>query len=345
LAARSWYSIGLARLKQGKIDPAVAAWKQLAENYPDDALSDDGLFQGAITLYRQDEKDKAEELLGFLLKKIPNSEHAHNARFYRAVLMDGKKDKLAAAGEAWTAFVAANPPQEIRRQGLHRLGLNLYRQGKFDEAAVSLAEAADTAEGKNISPPLLLWLCQHQEEKKKYASAIRVANQLTAVKDLGDRERQVAWWVVGRSEDAMGRSALAIDAFTKCVEVKVNTVENTEAALRLGELLRDAGKTAEAQRALTIAGTSASALGQLREQARSYMLLGDVARKGKDWKNAARYYMSVAVLFEDKELTPEALYRAAEAFGKDGRTAERDRNLAELKQRYPDSEQAGKTLE
>jgi len=344
LAARLWYSIGLARLKQGKVDQAVAAWKKLAEKFPKDDLSDDGLFQGAITLYRQDEKEQAEDLLGFLLENIPDSEHAHNARFYRAVLMDEKKDQLAAAGKAWAAFVEANPPEEIRRQGLHRLGLNLYRQGKFDEAATSLAAAADTAEGKNISPALLLWLCQQQEEKKNYASAIRVANQLIAAKDIADRERQIAWWVIGRSEDGLGRSALAIEAFTKCIDVKINTVENTEAALRLGELLRDAGKTAEAQRALTIAGTSASALGQLREQGRSYMLLGDVSRAEKDWKNAARFYMSVAVLFDDKDLTPEALYRAAEAFGKQGRTAERDRNLAELKERYPDSKQAGQTL-
>ena len=52
--------------------------------------------------------------------------------------------------------------------------------------------------------------------------------------------------------------------------------------------------------------------------------------------------MSVAVLFEDPALTPECLYRAAEAFGKQGRAGERESTLAELKRRYPDSPWAKK---
>ena len=72
-------------------------------------------------------------------------------------------------------------------------------------------------------------------------------------------------------------------------------------------------------------------------RARSYFGLGQAAAARDRSEEAARYFMSVAVLYDDPELTPEALYRAAEAFQKLGRAGDRDKALAELRQRYPQS--------
>jgi TolA-binding protein len=72
-------------------------------------------------------------------------------------------------------------------------------------------------------------------------------------------------------------------------------------------------------------------------RAKSYYGLGQVAAGREQWEQAARYYMSVAVLFDDPQLTPECLFRAAEAFGKIGREEDRTKALEELKTRYPDS--------
>ena len=70
-------------------------------------------------------------------------------------------------------------------------------------------------------------------------------------------------------------------------------------------------------------------------RARSYFGLGRAAEMGEDWNRAARYYLGVGILFDDPEITPESLHRAAIALGRAGRNEERARALEELKERYP----------
>ena len=47
--------------------------------------------------------------------------------------------------------------------------------------------------------------------------------------------------------------------------------------------------------------------------------------------------MSVAVLFDDPQWTPQSLYRAGRLFGQLGKKAEQTSAWKELKARYPDS--------
>jgi TolA-binding protein len=55
----------------------------------------------------------------------------------------------------------------------------------------------------------------------------------------------------------------------------------------------------------------------------------------KDFREAARYYMSVAALYDDRKVTPEALDRAAAAFDACGRTGDATQARRELDQRFP----------
>ena len=53
--------------------------------------------------------------------------------------------------------------------------------------------------------------------------------------------------------------------------------------------------------------------------------------------------MSVSVLYDDNELTPQALRLAAEAFEKAGETGEATKAQEELKHRFPGFAAANKT--
>jgi TolA-binding protein len=73
--------------------------------------------------------------------------------------------------------------------------------------------------------------------------------------------------------------------------------------------------------------------GRLNAEAR--MLIGDVASARGNFENAARSYMSVALLYEDPEVTPRALEHAYEAFQKAGNEPQATKTLSELKSRFP----------
>lgn len=73
--------------------------------------------------------------------------------------------------------------------------------------------------------------------------------------------------------------------------------------------------------------------GRLNAEAR--MQSGDIDVAKGDFANAARSYMSVALLYEDPEVTPDALERAYEAFQKAGNEPQADKTLSELRSRFP----------
>ena len=73
--------------------------------------------------------------------------------------------------------------------------------------------------------------------------------------------------------------------------------------------------------------------GRLNAEAR--MLIGDIESARGNYENAARSYMSVALLYEDPEVTPRALQHAYEAFQKAGNEPQATKTLSELKTRFP----------
>jgi TolA-binding protein len=73
--------------------------------------------------------------------------------------------------------------------------------------------------------------------------------------------------------------------------------------------------------------------GRLNAEAR--MSIGDIESARGNYENAARSYMSVALLYEDPEVTPRALQQAYEAFQKAGNEPQATKTLSELKTRYP----------
>jgi TolA-binding protein len=73
--------------------------------------------------------------------------------------------------------------------------------------------------------------------------------------------------------------------------------------------------------------------GKFNAEAR--MQIGEVEEARGNYENAAKSYMSVAVLYEDPDVTPHALERAYQAFQKAGDQPQASKTLSELKTRFP----------
>ena len=75
------------------------------------------------------------------------------------------------------------------------------------------------------------------------------------------------------------------------------------------------------------------------------MEMGNVKYKMMDYNAAAKEYMMVAILYDDKDMCSKALSRAADSFEKAGAASKAAEALKELVARYPDSELAKKAAE
>jgi TolA-binding protein len=54
------------------------------------------------------------------------------------------------------------------------------------------------------------------------------------------------------------------------------------------------------------------------------------------FEDAGKTFMGVALLYDDREITPRALQKAAFAYGKAGKQTEADRASQQLRDKYPE---------
>ena len=170
-------------------------------------------------------------------------------------------------------------------------------------------------------------------------SAGRLEEAATALAEAAREAswRQIGWHWAGVCQSQLGRDAAALDAHEKAVAEQAATREGTESLLLLAGLELKAGRFAKAEERYAAAAQAASGEDALDVRARAYFGLGEVAEAAGQPDKAARHFMSVAVLFDDPEWTPNSLFRAGQQFGQAGKKAEQASAWDELKRRYPDS--------
>jgi len=157
-----------------------------------------------------------------------------------------------------------------------------------------------------------------------------------------DKWKQIGGYLMGKALELDKKVPEAMAAFRQSLTFDARTREGAEASLHLGEMFASAENFSEAKTYLEKASewSAESELADIR--ARSFFSLGDLAMKQKVYEEAARYYLGVAILFDDPDLTPKSLFEAANAFGLSRKPIEQRRTISELLERYPDSEWAMK---
>jgi TolA-binding protein len=79
-----------------------------------------------------------------------------------------------------------------------------------------------------------------------------------------------------------------------------------------------------------------------RLNAEGRLMTGEISMASGDYPGAARAFMSVALLYDDPQLTPRALKRAHEAYKRAGDLMEAEKALQELQKRFPDFQKTPK---
>ena len=195
-----------------------------------------------------------------------------------------------------------------------------------------LADAARVAE----NPALVEWVVRRHFDQGQYDRALKAASALAGAAREASW-RQIGWYWAGICQSQMGHDEAALEAHGKAVSQEASTREGTESLLLLAALELKAGRFAKAEERYSAAAQAASGEEALDVRARAYFGLGEVAEAAGQPDKAARHFMSVAVLFDDPEWTPNSLFRAGQMFGKAGKNAEQASAWEELKRRYPDS--------
>jgi len=312
---------------------AIRDWGRLVKEWETSALVEESLYHKGISEVRISRADDALTSFGELVRRFPESRLAGDANYWRGMLLK-EAGKLSDAAKALTQAKADSSREELSRDATFNLGLVLQKQGKHREAA-ALFESLLASPIKGKFPPALLeWLSVQHYEQNEFDKAAEAARQLAA----GAEEKlweQAAWCLLGRALLAQKNTAGAEEAFGKALAVTATTDYRAEAALRLGEIAATHEDYEKAESLLREAARLAPAGSDGAIRVRAFFALGSVAEKAGNLEDASRHYMSVAILYDDNELVPQALRMASAIFKRRGMSDESDQALAELKERYP----------
>ncbi|MBQ9431077.1 MAG: tetratricopeptide repeat protein [Kiritimatiellae bacterium] len=335
LAPKALYSAGLCHSRLGQRETALKDWTDLLTRYPDCEEAAETLYQKAMEEVRGKDYRAAGATLDERIRRFPKADRQADVLYWRA-LVYRQLDDAAEAEKNFRACLAANPSKELERESQLYLGVILHERGKEQDAAAMFLKLLDSPISEKIGEERLAWLSSFLFEQKQLDGAAKAAKILIDLKpDKG--WQQAGWTLAGRVYREKGERDAAIGAFEKAVQTGANTTYAAEASLRLGELLSDSGKFDAAAEHLENAAKLAAAPEKTALRARAYLALAQNAeRQGKD-EAALRYYMSVGLLFDNAELVPKALRKAAELLDKLGRKEDAERTREELKTRYPDA--------
>lgn len=335
LAAQALFAAAACLARTQRHEAAVRNWGLVVQRFPRSPYTEESLYQKGMTEAFLRRDADAIATLRDLLTRYPATRHLADANHWIGTLLL-EAGRPADAEPALRAALAAQPPPELAQKVRLRLASVLQKLGQPDEAAALLQELVDSPARPELSPELMEWLAEYRIQRREFDRAVAPA-RLVAVATNDPSWAQIGWSLAGRAWMGLGRSAEAEQAFSRALAVKAATPYGAEAALRLGEIAIARTNHASAVRYLEQAAQLASDERTLGIRVQAYAALGRAARARGDAESAARYFMAVALLFDDAELVPECLRAAADSFDRLGRAADRDKALAELKRRYPES--------
>ncbi len=334
LAAQALFASAFCLAQAGAHEESVRDWRRLVQEYPAHELAEDGLYQKAMGEVRLGRRTDAASSLDELRRRFPKSRFLADAWYWQG-MMYYEQDRYAAAEQALREARRLALREELRRESTFQLGLVLQKLNKPDDSAALLQELVSSPLSGRFPPALLEWLAAWHGDRADYTRMGEAALLLTQAADPA--WVQVGWVLSGRAHRSASRVDEAAVAFRAALATGAVTHYAAEAALQLGSMALDRGEE-EAERYFREASARAVGEGASAVRARAFMGLGQVAERTGGNEDASRYFLSVAILYDDAVLVPECLYRAAQAFDRLGRQDDRAKTVQELVERYPESE-------
>jgi lipopolysaccharide biosynthesis regulator YciM len=268
------------------------------------------------------------EAFTLLLKEFPKSQAAGQANYWIGL----------------TAFQAKNykdavaPLAAARKQDADfadRATSLIIAAHRYLENRDALAKEVDAA-GPKIRIPIEVYRWLGTEYLKgNETEAAKAEGYLTKLTGSeGDDERQAADWLsLGQARIKLRKWGEAEKALRTYLEQSTHPIPKANGYLALGEAELGAGKLDEA---LVSANKTQELQPEGKLNALGRMLAGAVTAAKGDWEGSAKLYLSVALVYDDPVITPQALEKAYRAYLKSGNEPQSKKVLNTLQSRYPE---------
>jgi len=309
-------------------DAALSDWNTVIAKYPSAREREEALQHKALVLGQMQNPKGMSDTFRQLLREFPKSPAASMANYYIGKTAFELKDYK-------TALAALNTARQLDKDRYYspatiRIISSYF--GLHDRAAVTKEVdgfLASNVQG-TIPAEILEWLGMAYYNDKNYAAAEKYLGVLGKIDN--PPVKPDFWFYLGDAAARQQKFDEAENALGKYLQVATDAAGKAKVLLKLGDVKIAAHKPDEAQK---IAEQIMVLQPEGRTNAEARLLAGDVQLERGNFDEASKAFMGVALLYDDPAITPRALKKAAASYQRAGKTAEADKVVKQLREKYP----------
>ncbi len=369
-AKSALYQSAIVRMKSGNAEEAKQNFKEFASRFSKDSNTDLALLQ--IVQIDLDAKKFNEAFKGaedFI--QTHSSSAILDIAYYKLGVAATGLDRFGHAAVVFQKIVSSYPSSKLYVESLYGAAVSLENARKLPDAIALfeklLRDYPEHPLSAEVRPRLgylyiqnrdngkvltyyedllfknrdikidtdgVFWLIQYLLDQGLYDRLEHILNALEGRFPGRDLKHEIFFF---KGESAMGMKdyAGAAEWYAQAIQVNADGAYVPQAYLGRGVALEMTDQSAEAGKSF------AEALKydhEVQVAMRARFELANLLLKDKQWEEAAKAFMLVAILYEDPKYTPTALYKAGECFRSIGKTEDAEKAFSELKIKYPDSE-------
>ena len=363
LKADAAYKEAWSLQQLGEITAALAAYSAFLTTYPEATAAADALIQHAYLKQKQGDLDASLADYSCFLEHYPHSPQCELVLQQKALVQGAKKENRAMTA-TFQQLLAAYPKSSATAEANYWIGWNSFEEKDYlkaipffekakqlnikkfgEQAGIRLLlchyylQQPELAAHDTIGLPattvpgeVLRWIGFKAQERGDLDQTEEFLNQVVARHDPNLTTRDVvmalAETLIKKKKYSAARAPAA-----KALDLATDPATRAAAILALAQIEHGLGNESKAE-SLNREALLLQPEGPLNMEGR--LLMGDLLLAQHHEEEAARAYMAIALLTEDKTIAPRALRKAAEAYRHANKNLESQKALKELKQRFPD---------
>jgi TolA-binding protein len=367
LKAETLYKLGWSHMQTGNFERAIEAYAKFLNQHPDHKLAPSALAQRGIAYQRLKDFDAALKDFNALINKHPKArerelalqqkalilgqqqENRAMSETFRKLLEDYPKSKAAPQAYYWIGWAGfeqkdyknAIAPLDKARTGDEeqfyeratlRIMLSHYYLEQPDELAREVDAYVDEQRAGKVPADILRWLGAKFAEQKEWEKSEKFLKFLE--QGAGSEEAAPSdWLAIARSQLEQKKCKEAEESVLRYLSAVKEPHPKATGLLVLGRAQLCQEQYEQAQQSADEA-LALQPEGRLNADGRT--LSGDIQMALGNFEEAAKLFLSVAVVFDDADITPRALEKAYQAYKKAGKADEAAKILNQLQTRFPE---------